>query len=113
MARTLDEKDLALLKKLAPELEGIICEHVQLPFRSILPPLSNHFSRDANDFERRLRTLRDDELRYLVDMILEGSESLSCVPPDHAEAFLSLVAEKISKETADKIMTVYLEMVCS
>ena len=113
MARELDEKDLALLKKLAPELEDIICEHVQMPFRSILPPLSNHFSKDTDDFERRLRALRDDELRYLVDMILDGSESLSCVPPDHAEVFISLVAEKISYEAADKVATVYLELVCS
>jgi hypothetical protein len=113
MARELDEKDLALLKKLAPELEDIICEYVQMPFRSILPPLSNHFSKDADDFERRLRALRDDELRYLVDMILDGLESLSCVPPDHAEAFISLVAEKISHEAADKVTTVYLELVCS
>ena len=113
MARTLDEKDIALLKKLAPELEDVICEHVQMPFRSILPPISNHFSKGADDFERRLRALRDDELRYLVDMILDGSESLSCVHPDHAEAFLSLVAERISEETANEIMAVYLEMVCS
>jgi hypothetical protein len=112
MARTLDEKDIALLMKLAPELEDIVCEHAQMPFKSILPPLSNHIAPDAKDFERRVRTLTDEELTYLVDMILEGLESLSCVPPEHAEAIISLVAERISKEAAEKIMTVYLEMAC-
>ncbi|HUV79251.1 MAG TPA: hypothetical protein VMW40_00235 [Candidatus Bathyarchaeia archaeon] len=112
MTRELNEKDIALLKKLAPELEELICESSNLPFRSILPPLSNHFSKDVKDFERRLRNLKDEELAYLVDMIMEGLESLSCVPPEHAEAFISLVAERITKEAAEKITTLYLETVC-
>lgn len=112
MAREFNEKDIALLKKLVPELEELICEHSCLPFRSILPPLSNHFSKDAKDFESRLRNLKGEELAYLVDMIVEGLESLSCVPPEHAEAFISLVAERISKEVAEKITTLYLETVC-
>ena len=112
MARILDEKDIALLQKLAPELEDIICEHAQLPFRSILPPLANHFAADANDFKRRLQTLTEEEFVYIVDMIFNGSESLSCMPPEHAEAFIALVAERISKEAAENVTTVYLEMVC-
>jgi hypothetical protein len=112
MARTLDEKDLVLLKKLAPELGEIICEYSQVPFRSILPPLSNHISTDAKDFERRLRTLTDGELKYLVDMILKGRESLPCMSPEYAEAFISLVAERISQETAEGVLNAYLELVC-
>jgi hypothetical protein len=112
MARTLDEQDIALLQKLAPELEDLVCENSQVPFKSILPPLSNHIATDKKDFERRLRTLTDEELMYLVDMILEGLESLSCVPPEHVETFISLVAERISKEAAEKITTAYLEMAC-
>jgi len=112
MARTLNEKDFVLLNKLAPELGDIICEHSQVPFRSILPPLSNHISVDANDFERRLRTLTDGELKYLVDMIIEGLESLSCMSPEYVEAFISLVAERISQETAEGVMDAYLELVC-
>ena len=112
MARTLGDQDIALLKKLAPELEDIVCEHAQLPFRSILPPLSNHIAPNVKDFERRVRTLHDEELAYLVDLILKGLESLSCVPPEHAEAFISLVAERISTEIAEEIMMLYLEMAC-
>ncbi|RZN34051.1 MAG: hypothetical protein EFT35_09880 [Methanophagales archaeon ANME-1-THS] len=112
MARRLNEKDITLLKKLAPELAEIVCAHAKVPFKSILPPLSNHVARDAADFEGRLRNLQDEELAYLVDMVMEGLESLSCVPPDYAEVFISLVAERISKEAADKITMLYLDMVC-
>ncbi len=112
MARTLDVKDIALLKKLAPELEDLICEHADVPFKSILPPLANHIAPDVEDFERRLSMLTADELQYLVTMIRDGAESLSCVPPSHAEVFISLVASRISPEAAEEIMTVYLDTAC-
>lgn len=112
MARTLDDRDIALLKKLAPELEELICEHADVPFKSLLPPLANHIAPDVSDFERRVSTLTAEELQYLVTMIRDGSESLSCVPPSHAEVFLSLVAARISPEAAEEIMTVYLDTVC-
>ncbi len=112
MPRTLDARDLALVKKLAPELEGLICEHAEVPFKSILPPLANHIAPDVDDFERRLSTMTEAELQYLVTMILAGAESLSCVPPSHAEVFISLVAARISHEAAEKIMTVYLDIAC-
>lgn len=41
-------KDAALLKKLAPEFDY---GSSQIPFGSVLPPLSNHFSEDVKDFE--------------------------------------------------------------
>jgi hypothetical protein len=112
MARALTNKDLMLLKKLAPELKAILCEHSKMPFRSILPPLANHFSKEVKDFERRLRNLDDEELAYLVDLVMKGSESLACVPPDHAEAFISLVEERISPKVAEKVVALYLETVC-
>ena len=113
MARDLDDKDIALLMKLAPELEELICEHVQMPFKSILPPLANHFAPDVQDFERRIKTLTDDELKYLVALILEGAESMSCVPPEHAEVFIAFVADRISREAAEELVTVYLERGCN
>jgi len=59
-----------------------------------------------------VRNLKDEELAYLADMVMEGLESLSCVPPEYAEVFISLVEERISKEIAEKITMLYLEMVC-
>ncbi len=107
MSRILTEKDVAILRKLAPECEEMICPGSELPFRSILPPVANHFSIDERDFGERLSRLSDDELRYLVDEILSGSESVMCIPPEHAEVFTALVAERISRDTANQVMTVY------
>ena len=112
MPRTLDARDLALVTKLAPELEDLICEHAQVPFKSILPPLANHIAPEVKDFEQRLSTLTEAELQYLVTMILDGAESLACVPPNHVEVFLSIVAARISPEAAEEVMTVYLDTAC-
>lgn len=112
MPRELDDKDVSLLKRLAPELDEIVCEHSGVPYRSILPPLANHFARDLADFERRLGSLNNDELSYLVDLVMRGLESLSCMNPDYAEVFLRLVEDKISKETAKRVTARYIEGIC-
>ena len=50
MPRELDEKDIAILKKLAPECGDLTCSGSGHMFHSILPPVSNHFAEDNNDF---------------------------------------------------------------
>jgi len=100
------------LKRLAPELDEIVCGHSMVPYRSILPPLANHFARDPTDFEERLGSLNNDELSYLVDLVMDGSESLSCMHPDYAEVFLRLVEDEISKEVAKQVTAIYIEGVC-
>lgn len=74
MARKLDSIDLQILRKLAPELTNSTCGHAGWEFRSVLPPLSQHFSTSQNDFTERLLKLTDGELKYLVDLIFEGME---------------------------------------
>lgn len=107
MSRLLNDKDIAILRKLAPECEEMICPGSELPFRSILPPVANHFSMDERDFGERLSRLSEDELRYLVDEILAGRESVMCIPPEHAEVFVAFVAERISREVANDVMSIY------
>ena len=58
----------------------------------MLPPLSNHFSEDVKDFENRLRRLSDEELTYLVDLVMKGLE--------------------ISREGAEKVAALYSESMC-
>ena len=43
MARTLSEHDIALLLKLAPECDTLICKGSENAYRSILPPVANHY----------------------------------------------------------------------
>jgi hypothetical protein len=107
MSRLLNDKDIAILGKLAPECEEMICPGSELPFRSILPPVANHFSLDERDFGERLARLSDEELRYLIDEIRSGNESVMCIPPEYADVLAAFVAERISRDAANEVMTIY------
>jgi hypothetical protein len=76
-------------------------------FRSILPPVSNHFSEDAKDFASRIARLSDDELHYLADMIIAGEESLGCLPEEDLDSVITLVKDRLSPELAKKILNAY------
>jgi len=104
MARILSERDVTILKKSAPECLGLVCAGSGGPYRSILPPLANHYATDAEDFGKRLERLNDDDLRYLVGLILDGSESLGCVPPDYIEVFLAFVDGRLGPDAALSIL---------
>jgi hypothetical protein len=107
MPRELDEKDIAILKKLAPECGDLTCAGSGHRFHSILPPVSNHFSEDSNDFIRRISVLDNEELTYLTDMIQRGEESMGCLPVEDVEAFIHLVHDRLSPEIAQKVISAY------
>jgi hypothetical protein len=107
MPRELTEKDFALLKKLAPECGDLTCSGSGHRFRSILPPVSNHFSADGSDFAERIRRLADDELRYITDLILTGEESLGCMPEEDIDSLISLVRTRLSDADAKKVIDAY------
>ncbi|MDD1655767.1 MAG: hypothetical protein LUO87_00115 [Methanomicrobiales archaeon] len=104
MPRELNDRDREILKKLAPECTELICQGSGVPFRSLLPPVANHFARDEADFRERIERLTDGELRYLSDLVLAGEESLGCVPPDFLEIFLWRVAERLGNDAAVRIV---------
>lgn len=108
MARDLNERDLEILRKLAPEIVEMERHGYQIEYLNILPPLANHHSRGLADFEARLKKLSADDFRYLVDVIFQGSESLSRLEPDYAEAFSTIAGQKLSSsEIADKLREAY------
>jgi len=107
MARKLSSDDLILLKKLAPELVDPTCEHAGHEFRSVLPPVSQHFSTSSKDFGERLMKLSDEDLNYLVDLIFEGMESLHCVKKEHVDALVDVVGTRISKVKATELLELY------
>jgi len=112
MPRELSDKDIEILKKLAPECGDLSCSGSGHMFHSILPPVSNHFSEDSEDFIRRVSVLTNDEIRYLTDLIQTGDESLGCLPPEDVEAFVHLVHDRISPEVAQKVITAYESGAC-
>jgi hypothetical protein len=107
MARELDEKDLAIFRKLAPEYAKIVCPGSGHEFQSVLPPVSNHIAEDGEDFAERIDRLSDDDWRYLTEQILKGRESLSCMPEEDVEAVLAHVAGSVSEETAERVRRLY------
>ena len=107
MPRELSEKDIALLRKLAPECGDLSCSGSGHMFHSILPPVSNHFSEDSEDFIRRISLLSEDELTYITGLILTGDESLGCLPAEDVEALVHYVHDHLSPETAQKIVAAY------
>ena len=101
--RKLDEKDIRILKKLAPEIEN----KARIEYRSILPPVSMHIAEDAEDFESRLERLDAQDLDYLTGRILNGSECLLCISPEFAGVFLNVLEKKLPGESAGKIRALY------
>jgi len=92
MARDLDEMDLQILKKLAPELEDLLKQGIDVEYRNILPPVANHHSRDELDFEARLKRLSAEEMRLY---------------PEFAEAFFTVAGQRLSGEVADQLREAY------
>jgi len=107
MPRELSEKDILILKKLAPECGDLTCSGSGHMFHSILPPVSNHFAQDSEDFIQRIGRLSVDELTYVTDMIRKGEESMGCLPVEDVEALIHLVEERLSPEIAQKVLSVY------
>jgi len=107
MPRELSEKDIEILKKLAPECGDLTCSGSGHMFHSILPPVSNHFAVDSNDFLERISRLTDGELTYLAGMIQKGEESMGCLPVEDVEAFVQLVHDRLSGEVAQKVISAY------
>jgi hypothetical protein len=101
--RKLSEKDIRILKKMAPEIE----DQSRIEYHAILPPLSIHFAEDVEDFQVRLERLDSQELSYVVGSILDGSECLLCISPEFVGVFIYLLEEKLPGEDAGKIRVLY------
>lgn len=107
MARTFDEIDFAILRKLAPEYSGILCPESGHEFHSILPPVSNHIAKDEEDFAERIARLSGEDWKYLADRILAGREDLGCMPEEDIEAVAAHIREAVSEEAAERILRLY------
>mgnify|MGYP000052599925 CR=1 FL=1 len=107
MARDLSERDLQVLFKLVPELEALAKKGMQIEYMNILPPVANHHSRSVQEFEQRLRVLQEEDMRYLADRVLDGTESSCCLYPEFAEAFFTIAGQRLSSEVADQLREAY------
>ena len=108
MGRELDKKDVDVIKKLVPEISSFVeSGRMEIEYMNILPPVANHYSRSADDFDKRLRNLSPEDVRYLVDKITDGSESVSRLSLDYAEVFFTYVGRSLNEEVAGKLRGIY------
>ncbi len=107
MPRELSERDIVILKKLAPECGDLTCSGSGQMFHSILPPVSNHFALDNEDFVRRINQLSDEDLIYIADLICKGEESMGCLPIEDVDAFVLLIHDRLSPEIAQNVISAY------
>jgi hypothetical protein len=112
MPRDLTPADIAILRKLAPDWEGIDCPGSGHDFHSILPPLSNHIAVDNEDFRQRISRLSADEWKYLTDLILSGEESLGCMPEEYMEDVAESIARHVSEASSKQVRTLYYLSEC-
>ena len=99
--KKLNQKDVAILKKLAgtarkPEASG-----------SLLYSISSYYITDRDDFLSRLDKLPDEDLKYLAERAMDGSECLLCIAPQCAETFLDAVDRRLSPETAGRLREIF------
>lgn len=109
MARDLNERDLQILAKLVPEMEVLIKKGIEIEYMNILPPVANHHSRSVQEFELRLKKLPDEDIRYLADLVLDGTENTGCLRPEFAEAFFVISGQRLGESLADKLREAYEE----
>lgn len=107
MVRTLNERDISLLTTMAPEYSGESCRGSGVPYKSLLPPVANHYATSAADFMRRINQLSPDDFRYLIELMLSGEESLHCLSPEYYAALEERITQESGPETARKIGSRY------
>jgi len=109
MARDLNERDLQVLFELVPELEALQKKGLVIEYMNILPPVANHHSRSVQEFEQRLKRLTDQDMRYLADLVLNGTENTGCLRQEYAESFFVIAGQRLGESVADSLRQAYEE----
>ena len=107
MPRILSDRDIRLLSLMAPEYTGELCNGSGKQYRSLLPPVANHYSVDSEDFKQRISKLNSEDLQYLMELIMTGEESLHCIPPDYFLAFELIIRDKMGETAAKQVAGAY------
>lgn len=99
--RTLTELDKKILAKLAPELEGTTGPAPGHDYKFILLPISHKISESPEDFGARINKLTDDELGYIVDMILSGEEDSRSLAEGDYDALVEVIEKRLPDKAAE------------
>ncbi len=96
--RQLTEIDKKILSKLAPELQGATGPAPGHDFKFILLPVSHRFSESPEDFAARIGRLTDDELKYLVELILLGDEDVRSLAEGDFDALVGVIEKRLPEK---------------
>jgi len=95
--KKLNQKDVAILKKLVgPDASG-----------SLLYSISSYYITDRDDFLSRLDKLPDEDLKYLAERAMDGSECLLCIAPQCAKTFLDAVDRRLSPGISGRLREIF------
>ncbi|MCZ7399523.1 MAG: hypothetical protein O8C62_07570 [Candidatus Methanoperedens sp.] len=101
--RTLTDLDKTILAKLAPELEGATGPAPGHDYKFILLPVSHKLSESPEDFANRVNKLTDEELNYLVELILKGDEDVRSLAEGDADALFELIGKRLPEKAKELI----------
>lgn len=99
--RTLSDIDKKILAKLAPELEGATGPAPGHDYKFILLPVSHKLSESPEDFANRANRLTDEELVYLIDLILQGEEDVRSLAEGDYDALVEMIEKRLPEKAKD------------
>ena len=99
--RNLTDIDKAILAKLAPELEGTTGPAPGHDYQFILLPVSHKISESSEDFANRLNKLTDDELNYLIELILKGDEDVHSLAEGDFDALVEMMEKRLPEKAIE------------
>ena len=99
--RTLSDLDKKILAKLAPELEGATGPAPGHDYKFILLPVSHKLSESPQDFANRASRLTDEELVYLIDLILQGEEDIHSLAEGDYDALVEMIEKRLPEKAKE------------
>lgn len=99
--RNLTDLDKQILAKLAPELEGATGPAPGHDYKFILLPVSHKLSESPEDFANRVNRLTDEELNYLVELILKGDEDVRSLAEGDFDALVELMEKRLPEKAKE------------
>ncbi len=99
--RNLTDLDKQILAKLAPELEGATGPAPGHDYKFILLPVSHKLSESPEDFANRVNRLTDEELNYLVELILKGDEDVRSLAEGDFDAMLEVMEKRLPEKAKE------------
>ena len=99
--RKLSDLDKTILARLAPELEGTTGPAPGHEYKFILLPVSHKLAESPEDFANRVNKLTDEELNYLVELILKGDEDVRSLAEGDFDALVELMEKRLPEKVKE------------